>query len=214
MTVINEIIYTIFNGSTYVGSDDSLMHNAINSENIDSVKDVKLESYIDGYIVLSIGKNAFSHSKIELIWIPKTVEILGYDSLAHCPLKTVIFEKESHLTTMDRGVFYSDTNFEVIYLPERLQSVGPYVFEKSSIKNVYYYGMFTIEGSYIFHHTFESYPEHLYVCSNAPFSYFGEFTKLDKVLDCPIRYFKVTNEINSNSNIYKITLRSLLFFCI
>ena len=209
MEIINGVAYTISNGSVYVGSDTSQDYNALLDGNVNTIKRVHVESYVNGYKVLSIGKYAFRHSFIEYIWIPKTIETLDYDSLAHSPLQIVEFEKDSHLTTLGRGVFYNDTQLETITFGERLQNADGFVFEYSGIKIIFYYGMFTINQDYLFHNSGYSYPDHIYVCKNAPFTNFGEvITGIEKVLECPIKHSICTHYCD-NTQINTL----ILIFC-
>ena len=212
-STVNGIIYTIINGSAIVGKDNSEEHNALVDEK--NTKRVYIESYVNEYIVLTIGKYAFRFSRVEYIFIPKTIEILKLDSLAYMKeLKTVEFEEDSSLKTLEQGVFYNSTNLKELHLPSRVQTVKNSVFEGTNIDFLYYYGMFEIIEDHAFTYTVSTPPKHLYACKNAPFNHFAELenNKLEKLLNCPQNFKKITHL--QNHIIFELSHYITHFFCL
>ena len=188
-TIIEGIVYSIINNTANVGnySETDQDHNALAEDNIDA-KSIVLKPYVNGFPVRKILKYSFVRSQIEYIFIPKTVQTLGFDCLAYSPtLHSVIFESESQLEVMEQGVFHQSKNISRIVLPEKLHTITNYTFGNSGVKIIYYYGQAEINGDSIF--LFETdkrvFPEKVYVCSNANFDHFGEFQDVQKILSCP-----------------------------
>ena len=211
--IINGIVYTITDQYAIVGGDSTKQNNAIADETaIYKTKRIKLESHVNGYIVLKIGSQAFSNSNIEYIWIPNTVEVLQFDCLAYIDtLKTVIFEKDSHLTTLEQGVFHKSKNIEILSLPERIQSISQFALGGTNIKTLYYYGMFTIDEQRIFSYDTQyehpsSFPKEVLTCESSTFDHFGEYSNIKKILKCPkAEITKILNNNVDRSDFYLFT---------
>ena len=213
--VVSGIIYSISNGSAIVGKD--IEYEFPNALEDNTTKRVYIRSYINGYIVLTIGTKAFSHSHIEYIFIPKTVEVIKLDALAYInELKTVEFEKDSALKTLEQGIFFNSTNLKELHLPSRVQEVKNSVFECTNIESLYYYGMFEIVENNAFSYTVSTPPQHLYVCENAPFNHFAELEsdKLEKVLKCPQIFIETYSDFHMRVILFKLSHLVTQILCI
>ena len=211
--VVSGIIYSIANGHAIVGKDIKTEHsNALEKKY--NIKRVFIQSYVNGYIVLTIGTYAFTYSNIEYIFIPKTVEVMKLDALAYInELKTVEFEKDSALKTLEQGIFYKSINLKELHLPSRVQTIENSVFGYTQIDSLYYYGMFEINKSSAF---LSSIPNHIYVCENAPFNHFAELEsdKLEKVLKCPQVFIETHSDFQMRIILFKLSHILTQILCI
>ena len=184
--VYDRVKYIISNNTAVVGTNINENSNAL--VDIENTKKVKLIPYIHGFRVLTIGKYAFCKSNIEYIWIPKTVEVMKLDCLAHIQvLKTVEFEEESNLREYEQGIFYNDSKLRTIHLPNRLQISVQYIFTHCHLDSVFYYGMFEFNQKMFFHDAYVGTDvKNLYVCKNYPYSHFAEITNIQKNLECDL----------------------------
>lgn len=78
-----------------------------------------------------IGRDAFSKSSIEQIFIPSSVTQISECSFSNCAqLKEVKFEKNSKLKIIERGVFFK-SSIESIVIPSSVTKISEYAFYQS-----------------------------------------------------------------------------------
>ena len=211
MPTVNNVIYTIEDGSVTVGLSPYLDdYNAL-GDNTTTLSHVAIASHVSGYPVLRIGERAFRHSHIESIWIPRTVEFLQFDCFAYInELLSVEFEDGSQLKELGQGVFFCSPKIKILRIPSKIQSIKSYVFDGTKLDILYFYGRVEINGNDIFTNLYPTIPKNIYVCKNVHFDHIGEVTTLQKNLDCSSQFAM---------NTYLIKHMSILkhwkhFFCI
>jgi uncharacterized Fe-S cluster-containing radical SAM superfamily protein len=75
-----------------------------------------------------IEAHAFSHSSLQSIRIPQTVEILGPSCFRRCKsLSDILFESNSHLTRIEREAFL-ESSLQSIVIPSTVEVIGPSCF--------------------------------------------------------------------------------------
>ncbi len=83
--------------------------------------------------VESLGYRALGISKIERIYIPKSVKSLGEQCFASCSaLKEVIFEDGVQIQTLPTQCFMSCTSLEEITIPNSVKTIGNRPFQGCS----------------------------------------------------------------------------------
>ena len=86
----------------------------------------------EGNAVVGIKRNAFKNYKdnnhIGIVVIPKSVKIIGENAFSNCGLTTIVFRKDSLLTTIEKYAFYNNPNIEEISLPTTVEYIGEGVF--------------------------------------------------------------------------------------
>ncbi|MBO4695411.1 MAG: leucine-rich repeat protein [Clostridia bacterium] len=83
-----------------------------------------IEPIVDGYTVIGIGKNAFENALFREINIPLTVSYIDDFAFQYCVnLKTVNFEKGSHLEEIGSGAFVLCRNLKQLFLPDTVKSI-------------------------------------------------------------------------------------------
>ena len=214
MKIYDGITYTFINGSALIGTDKSdVDSNALSDQ---SITNVRIRPKIGSYLVLTIGCSAFRRSNIKSIWIPRTVEVMKFDCLAYTNyLTSVEFEIGSNLREMHQGVFYKASALRVLKLPSRLQNISLIAFEFTSLDELFYYGMFEIQGSNIFDNVVETFPKKIFVCKQATFNHFGEVTTLEKVLNCDaLKVYRETNDRDSWSYLFVLNFLKSIYIVI
>jgi hypothetical protein len=91
--------------------------------------------------LIKIGDLTFAETNITEIYIPKSVEIIGYNTFGYCgKLKTITFEKGSSLNKIYDGAFRSE--IESIYFGITEEQWLNIEFDQT-----------LIEGIFLYHHT-------------------------------------------------------------
>lgn len=79
--------------------------------------------------MLTIGARAFANCAISGITIPKSVKTINKEAFKYCrSLKTVTFEEDINLESLDQGVFSCCTELLSITLPKSLKNIDQSVF--------------------------------------------------------------------------------------
>ena len=121
--------YLSFTDSTYASpgkvvgtSDRKTLGNGLSNK---SVTIVEIPYFFDNVKVIEIGQYAFTFSSITSVFIPKTVQLIGYSAFYDCQkLTDVIFEPGSELIKVSAAAFQLDNSLINIDFPPSLKEIG------------------------------------------------------------------------------------------
>jgi len=89
----------------------------------------------------SFGRMSFKQTKLESINIPASVTVIGDETFAFAPLKTITFDENSLLTTIGEYGFYEASALTSITIPAGVTTIGDGVFwGASALANVVFLG--------------------------------------------------------------------------
>ena len=118
-TEVEDFTYSVLNGTyckitAYTGSDVA----------------VRVPSEIDGYIVQSIGDNAFKgNTTLTTVVFPESIETIGSNVFNGCTNLTDVGLNHG-LTNIGNNTFQGCTSLASITLPTSIQSIGDYAFSE------------------------------------------------------------------------------------
>ena len=133
--------------------------------------------FIEDYRVIWLGYRAIAGlPKLRVIYIPKTLEQCRGDAFAYNPLlEEVIFEENSHLTTLSFFVFRQSPNIKRVILPKSVNQIGVYAFaDMNSLESIYIHSFLHLSNDITnaFNNTNTDNLK-IYVPSNYPYSEFA-----------------------------------------
>ena len=142
------ILYTILDGSYCVGLNTEANDNA--GKNL-IVPNVILPSFINKIKLTRIGTYAFrTNTKIQSIFIPNSITVLGFDCFAFSSLATIQFDHFSSLSVLERGIFYHCHEIKVIQFPFSVNSLGFLALSHTSLKILTIPGKLTYVSDFLF----------------------------------------------------------------
>ena len=189
--------YLSFSDSSYASpgkvvgtSDFSSNGNGLSDK---SVVTIEIPSSFNGIKVTEIGRCSFYGTSIISIYIPKTIQFIGYYAISYCDkLVDVIFEADSELKKMERNVFQMDNLLTKIDIPPSLEELvndnNNYLFwGVTSLTCFSYFGSTDFSTSYVFKNTPEVH------VSDSMYPKGKQFGKRDVIRDgksCGVSNFK------------------------
>ena len=174
-----------------------------------SVKNVRIPSIFEGKIIAEIGHGAFVGARIESVFIPKTVRLLGESSFNYCNvLKIVKFEKGSELEKIERNSFYQNWALAKIDIPPSLKIFGENpnypIFYQTSLSCVSYFGSSNFTSSNLFNRN-----PIIHVSKYYPFPTIGGKNVTKDGKTCGVSNFKI--DVCSVNNRCKLSSNHIIF---
>lgn len=88
----------------------------------------------EGY--LNLTENAFENSSIEIIHLPKSLEVLGYASFKDSSIKTIVFPNGSELISIGDNAFENTEQLKSFTVPKSVRTIGSYAFSQSQLETI------------------------------------------------------------------------------
>lgn len=138
----------------------------------------------DGILIKQVGDSAFRyHTRLKTLYIPNTIEYLGYDCFGYIPsLESTIFEERSNTALIFGQGIFAGFNIKIVRLPSIILSVDPHVFGWSNIEKIIYCGMDFVNASWFS----DIRPPLIYVHSLYPYDSFGRDSNLTFTNECGV----------------------------
>ena len=118
------------------------------------------------YTVTQIGSHAFFQcTKIKIVIISYTIELIGWSSLSIISLEQIIIPPDTRLREIGTTFIHTSTNLSYFIIPQSVREISPVAFKIGVPSTLYYCGMrkFSIdfelpEGANVTVHVSKAYP--------------------------------------------------------